>query len=152
MNNRPTPTLLFLGLALFASAVALAGDTPACAVCKMKVDAKHNVQFRYALESGKTVSIGSLTCAKSYWSSHKAEKLGFEATDFVTGAWSKADDGRFLVGSKLNVGTGMDKASVVFFAKAATAEKARAANGGVVVRLPDALKRAAGDAHGGHRH
>lgn len=145
-------TLTVFGLVLGLSGAAFAADAPKCEVCNMTVDAKHNVQYRYVLESGKKVPIGSLTCAKSYWSEHKDEKLVFEATDFVSGKWAKADDGHFLVGSKLNVGTGMDKASVAFFADAAKAKEAKSVNGGMIVKLPKALEHAAHDAHHGHAH
>lgn len=155
MTNKFTTTLLAVSLALIVSAAALAdGAAPSCAVCNMKVDAKHHVQYRYVLESGEKASIGSLSCAKSYWSDHKDVKMTFEATDFMSGEWKKADDGHFLVGSKLKVGNGMDKTSVLFFADAAQATKAKAANGGIIVELPDALKHAdeGGRGLGKHQH
>lgn len=151
MKNTLTTTMIAISLAFVASAAALGADVPTCAVCNMKVDAKHNVQYRYVLESGKKIPIGSLSCAKSYWGEHKDDKLVFEATDFVTGKWKKADDGHFLVGSKLKVGNGMDKVAVLFFADADLAKKAKAANGGMIVKLPDALKHASGGGHHDHK-
>lgn len=143
-------TLLTLGLVFALGSAASAAEALTCEVCNMKVDAKRNVQFRYVLESGKKVLIGSLTCAKSYWSEHKEAKLVFEATDFVSGEWSKADDGHFLVGSKLKFGTGMDRASVLFFADRKMAEKAKAANGGKIMKMHEAVKHAAGGGHHAH--
>lgn len=143
-------TIFTLALTLGLATAAIAADAPTCQVCNMKVDAKHNLQFRYVLASGKHVAIGSMTCAESYWRDHKADKLVFEVTDFASGKWTKADDGHFLVGSKLKLGTGMDKTTVVFFADRGMADKARAANGGKVVRLAEALKVASN--HGAHHH
>lgn len=147
MMKKLLPVLLLLLLALPALAAEPAAT---CKLCNMKVDAKHNVQYRYVLTSGEKVAMCSLSCAKRYWSQNKEAKLVFEATDFVTGKWAKADDGVFLVGGKLDVGTGMDRVSVVFFTEETLANKAKAANGGKITKLPEALKRAAGEAH--HHH
>lgn len=158
-NKKTTTTLATFALALGIGAAAFAADAPQCEVCNMKVDAKHNVQYRYVLEDGKKVPIGSMTCAKKYWAEHKDEKLVFEATDFMSGKWEKADDGFFLIGSKLDLGTGMDKTSVLFFEDEDNAKKAQKANGGKIVPMKMALMHATGDhghdmkhGHGEHGH
>lgn len=119
--------------------VAMA-DAPNCSVCSMKVDDAHNVHFRYRIEGKADVHLGSLSCAQKYWSQHKEQKMSFEAKDFVTGKYVDAKRGFFLVGSKLRVGTGMDKGGAIFFADRAMADRARKANGGKVVKLAAALE------------
>lgn len=122
--------------------VALADATQKCDVCSMTIDDAHNVHFRYLAKRGET-HLGSLTCSKKHWEAHKAEEMTFEAKDFVTGRFTDAKKGVFLVGSKLKVGTGMDKTSVVFFSDEKQAQKAKEANGGRLVDLMGALDAAA---------
>lgn len=127
---------------------AWAGDLT-CGPCGMKIDVKNRVHFRYTLKDGTAVEIGSLTCAKEYWSQHKEQKLVFTAVDFITGKMMPADTAHYLVGSTLMVGTGMDNVSVIAFADLKMANKAKAVNGGQVLGLNNALKRAA---RGHHAH
>ncbi|MEQ9497549.1 MAG: hypothetical protein RIT81_11840 [Deltaproteobacteria bacterium] len=118
--------------------VAMAGP-PKCDVCSMKIDDAHHVHFKFVRTDGSEAHLGSLTCSEKFWATHKDENLSFLASDFVSGEFSAADKGYFLVGSKLSVGTGMDRVGAIFFADRAMAEKARRANGGKVVALTEAL-------------
>ncbi len=148
MNRRTLICTLSAALIGVLCSPAFAED-PSCGPCGMKIDVKNRVHFQYTLSDGKVVEIGSLTCAKNYWAEHKAEKLAFTATDFVSGKMIPADKALFLVGSKLKIGTGMDKVSVVAFADRKMADKAKAANGGQIVGLNEALNHAA---RGPHAH
>lgn len=135
--------LLAFGLALIPILPAVAfAEAPKCAVCSMKIDHAHRYHFRYQVE-GKTIEIGSMSCAKAYWTENKAKKLEFQAMDFVDGKFHDANMGFFLVDSKLKVGNGMDKTSALFFVDRGMAEKAHEANGGRIVGLPQALEAAA---------
>jgi len=146
MMNRSTLIATLFATMLGALSPAWAGE-PTCGPCGMKIDVKNRVHFRYTLTDGKAVELGSLTCAKNYWSEHKTEKLIFTAVDFVTGKMIPADTAHYLVGSNLKVGTGMDKGSVVVFGDRKMADKAKAANGGRVVGLNEALNHAARAQH-----
>ncbi len=134
---------IMTGLALvpLATSVALA-DIPKCHVCKMKIDHEHRYHFRYKVD-GAAVEICSLTCAHQHWAKNKNRKMKFLAMDFVTGEFSEASRGHFLVNSTLKVGNGMDKSSAVYFVDKTQAEQARRANGGQLVKLEAAVKACA---------
>ncbi len=119
--------------------VQLLAKAPKCHVCSMGIDDAHNVHYRYQLEGGTEVHLGSLSCSKKYWQNNKKKNMRFEAKDFVTGKYVDAQKGFFVVGSKLNAGTGMDKTSVVFVVDEALAQKLIKANGGKKMHLKQAL-------------
>lgn len=133
--------LYAVAVALLVLAIPLTAlaEAPKCHACSMKIDDAHNIHFKYEVEGESAVHLGSLVCAKNYWSKHKGKKLSFFAKDFVTGKFSSAEKGFFLVGSRLKVGTGMDKGGAIFFKDRAMAEKAKKVNGGRIVPLADAL-------------
>lgn len=137
-------TLVTTLVALALGTTAASADEVTCTVCKMKIDTKHRVHFRY-VAAGKTLAeIGSLSCTKKYWSDNKERKMVFEGQDFATGEWIDATKGHFLVYSKLPVGTGMDKGgAAIVFRDEAMAKKAQAVNGGKIVNLPSALEAVA---------
>ncbi len=133
--------VLLVPVALLAIApVVASAKLKQCNICTITIDDAHNVHFKYVHEKdGRVVHVGSLTCAKKHWKANKSENMDFAAKDFVTGKFHDAAAGWFLVGSKLRVGTGMDKGGAIFFADRAKADKALRANGGKVVKLSDAL-------------
>lgn len=127
-------------LIVLTSAAVAHADPQKCEVCSMKIDDAHNIHYRYVHEKQKVTHVGSVRCATKYWSAHKDQKMTFEAKDFVSGKFEKADSGVFLLGSALKVGTGMDRPNAVFFAKKEAAERAKKANGGEIVSLDEAVR------------
>ena len=134
-------TMLVLATVAMSS-IAIADEAKMkCDMCGMHVDTGHRVHYKLEVEGKKTLHTGSLTCAQKAWAQNKDSKIKFLGQDFVTGKWSDADGGHYLLGSSLKVGTGMDKGgAVIFFADHAMANKARLANGGKVMSLQDALR------------
>ena len=127
-----------------AAAFAQAQKPIQCTACRMNVDTQHRIHYRYKVDGKVAAEIGALTCAKRFWQKNKEKKLTFLAQDFVTGDWLDANQGLFLVHSKLQVGTGMDKGgAAIFFRDREMAEKARKANGGQIVGLERALSEVA---------
>lgn len=89
------------------------------------------------------MDLDSLSCAKKLAATHKGKAQILRVIDYSTGKWIEAAKARFLIGSKLKVGTGMDKKSVAAFASPEAAEKARAEHGGDLSDLAGAMAAAA---------
>jgi YHS domain-containing protein len=133
--------MLALAVLLTLSVSAWAGDAVECHICHMKVDVPHNVHFQYEM-NGKTYEIGSMFCAKEFWKKHKDQEMVFKGKDYRTGEWIDPTKAWFLWGSKMDVGTKMDKrSSAVLFEDRAEAEKAREKHGGEVITVQEVLSR-----------